>query len=359
MSSPTLDSAPLLPDSRRRSLRRQSLRQAARFLRQATSRGTMREPSLLVREAAAEHLEDRQSDWAYSKPVVIIDIAWNIGFILAAVVVLFLSIDEEPDAPLRVWIAGYALQCFCHIVCVLLEFRKRRQRRWRTPEEAASSGNSGLSSEEGYVTLAQFTDEGASSDAAKHLGSVNTMFSFVWWLLGFYWVSDAGRQLIEESPLLYWLCLVFLAIDVFFVVFFVALACVIGVAICCFLPCIIALLYALEEQEGASKEEVERLAKYKFRRADDAEQKDSDDEMQGPGGVMTECETHSERYLASEDAECCICLCAYGDGTELRELPCGHHFHCTCVDKWLFINATCPLCKYNIMQSLNSSSQEV
>ena len=40
----------------------------------------------------------------------------------------------------------------------------------------------------------------------------------------------------------------FLAFDVFFVVFCVALACVIGIAVCCCLPCIIAILYAVADQ---------------------------------------------------------------------------------------------------------------
>ncbi|GAA0169047.1 hypothetical protein LIER_23611 [Lithospermum erythrorhizon] len=375
MSSSNLENAPLLlssistsssdsSESRRRSLRQQSLHQAARFLRQASGHGSMREPSVLVRETAAQHLEERQNDWAYSKPVVVIDVVWNIGFVLVGIFLGVLSLDERPDVPLRLWIFGYLLQCLLHVVCVVLEYRKRRQRRWRMEGEGEgrSRGNSGLSSPGGgYVSLSQFTEEGTSSDTAKQLGSVNTMFSFIWWLLGFYWVSDAGPHLIEQAPLLYWLCVVFLGLDVFFVVFFIALACVIGIAVCCCLPCIIAILYAVAEQEGASKEEVERLAKYTFRRVDNTEQKYSDGETKGPGGLMTECETETpnEHYLALEDAECCICLSAYDDGAELRELPCGHHFHSTCVDKWLFINATCPLCKYNITQSLSSSSQEV
>jgi type II secretory pathway component PulL len=48
--------------------------------------------------------------------------------------------------------------------------------------------------------------------------------------------------------LFYRLCIVFLAFDVFFVVFCVALACFIGIAVCCCLPCIIALLYAVVDQ---------------------------------------------------------------------------------------------------------------
>ena len=44
------------------------------------------------------------------------------------------------------------------------------------------------------------------------------------------------------------LSVVFLAFDVLFVVFCVALACVIGIAVCCCLPCIIAILYAVADQ---------------------------------------------------------------------------------------------------------------
>jgi hypothetical protein len=44
------------------------------------------------------------------------------------------------------------------------------------------------------------------------------------------------------------LSIVFLAFDVFFVVFCLALACIIGIAVCCCLPCIIAILYAVSDQ---------------------------------------------------------------------------------------------------------------
>ena len=47
---------------------------------------------------------------------------------------------------------------------------------------------------------------------------------------------------------------------------------------------------------------------------------------------------------------CCICLTRYMDDEELRELPCTHFFHAECVDRWLKINATCPLCKFEICE---------
>ncbi|XP_022739008.1 E3 ubiquitin-protein ligase At4g11680-like isoform X2 [Durio zibethinus] len=347
----------------RRSVRRQSLREAARFLRRASSRRMIREPSMLVRETAAEQLEERQSDWAYSKPVVILDIVWNFAFVAVALGVLVLSRDERPNMSLRLWITGYAFQCLLHMVCVCVEYRRRRRRQsvqYRpisAGEEGALSPGSRVDSEQ-YVTLAQLEQDSGSS-VSKHLESANTMFSFIWWIIGFYWVSVGGQALARCSPQLYWLCIIFLGFDVFFVVFCVALACIIGIAVCCCLPCIIAILYAVaDQQEGASKEDIDQLSKYKFRKIGDDEKSAGD--VQGPvGGIMTECGTDSpmEHVLSQDDAECCICLSAYDDGVELRELPCDHHFHCACVDKWLYINATCPLCKYNILKS--SSHEEV
>ncbi|KAK9984440.1 hypothetical protein SO802_033965 [Lithocarpus litseifolius] len=349
--------SPNNPNTSRRFVQRQSLRQAARFLRQASSRRVMREPSMMVRETAAEQLEERQSDWAYSKPVVILDVLWNLAFVVVAATVLFLSRYEAPSMPLRIWILGYAIQCLLHMACVCVEYRRRLRRRRQGRE-----GGANMRDESGqqYVTLAEHLDEEGSGSVAKHLESANTMFSFIWWIIGFYWVSAGGQDLARDSPQLYWLCIIFLGFDVFFVVFCVALACVIGIAVCCCLPCIIALLYAVADQEGATKDDIEQLSKFKFRRVDNNEKLSGDG--QGPfGGIMTECGTDSpiEHVLSEDDAECCICLSAYDDGVELRELPCGHHFHCNCVDKWLYINATCPLCKYNILKSSSHGQEEV
>ena len=54
-----------------------------------------------------------------------------------------------------------------------------------------------------------------------------------------------------------------------------------------------------------------------------------------------------EGMYDEDDATCIICLTPYGEGDELRVLPCGgkHHFHKDCLDSWLRINATCPSCR--------------
>lgn len=340
---PSSPSSPLLPSPASPSPggplgRLTGLRGAARFIRRTGSRRLMREPSVAVRETAAEHLEERQTDWAYSKPVVVLDVLWNLAFVAVAAAVLAASLGEQPAVPLRVWLAGYVLQCLLHVLCVTVEYRRRSR---DADQDGAGDGDFKLS-------------------IAKHLESANTMFSFIWWIIGFYWVSAGGQALSHDAPQLYWLSIVFLAFDVFFVVFCVALACVIGIAVCCCLPCIIAILYAVtDQQEGASEEDINNLSKFKFRTMGDHDKLVAG--IAAPvGGVMTECGTNPpvEHILSAEDAECCICLCPYEDGAELRELPCNHHFHCSCIDKWLHINATCPLCKFNIVKS-NLDREEV
>ncbi|KAK8956475.1 E3 ubiquitin-protein ligase [Platanthera guangdongensis] len=350
ITAAAIDSAPLLvprsgggDEQSRRSSPRPSLSAAARFLRRASSRRLLREPSMLVREAATEQLEERQSDWANSRPVVFLDILWNLAFVGVAAVILIMSTKEKPTMPLRVWIVGYALQCDLHVLCVCLEYRRRHPQGQADlgleddgtgNQEGRSQGSSGPSSprdlEEGGAVGTNYNHEQSQTEDENHsiaklLESANTMFSFIWWIIGFYWVSAGGQALTRESPQLYWLCIVFLAFDVFFVVFCVAVACIIGIAVCCCLPCIIAILYAVADQEGASEDDIHRLPKFKFQRAVDVEKKN--EIQRSCGGIMSECgNPQNEVHLSSENAklalfgamqECCICLSAYEDGVEL------------------------------------------
>ncbi|CAN0235783.1 unnamed protein product [Scytosiphon promiscuus] len=43
--------------------------------------------------------------------------------------------------------------------------------------------------------------------------------------------------------------------------------------------------------------------------------------------------------------DCAICLAGLEDGDVLRKLPCRHFFHRECVDEWLHLSVSCPLCK--------------
>ncbi|KYR00191.1 putative GATA-binding transcription factor [Tieghemostelium lacteum] len=57
---------------------------------------------------------------------------------------------------------------------------------------------------------------------------------------------------------------------------------------------------------------------------------------------------YHEGQFSKEDASCAICLCEYELNDRIRILPCKHHFHLSCVDRWLIINKACPFCKRDV-----------
>lgn len=46
---------------------------------------------------------------------------------------------------------------------------------------------------------------------------------------------------------------------------------------------------------------------------------------------------------------CAVCLDYFCNKQWLRVLPCKHEFHRDCVDPWLMLQQTCPLCKFNVL----------
>ncbi|NXW68236.1 RN215 protein, partial [Hirundo rustica] len=55
------------------------------------------------------------------------------------------------------------------------------------------------------------------------------------------------------------------------------------------------------------------------------------------------------RSRACEIDSCAVCLDQFHRSQWLRVLPCSHEFHRDCVDPWLLLQQTCPLCKRNIL----------
>ncbi len=49
------------------------------------------------------------------------------------------------------------------------------------------------------------------------------------------------------------------------------------------------------------------------------------------------------RVVFTDSAECAVCLGAHA--TSAAELRCGHSFHAACIERWLRISASCPMCR--------------
>uniref|UniRef100_A0A914ZL49 RING-type domain-containing protein n=1 Tax=Parascaris univalens TaxID=6257 RepID=A0A914ZL49_PARUN len=50
---------------------------------------------------------------------------------------------------------------------------------------------------------------------------------------------------------------------------------------------------------------------------------------------------------------CVVCQCDFEKRDHVRVLPCDHHYHVKCVDKWLKTNRTCPICRKSASENID------
>mmetsp|Transcript_95115 Transcript_95115/g.307103 ORF Transcript_95115/g.307103 Transcript_95115/m.307103 type:complete len:473 (-) Transcript_95115:71-1489(-) len=79
---------------------------------------------------------------------------------------------------------------------------------------------------------------------------------------------------------------------------------------------------------------------------------DPEPAVRGASQSVVEGATATMLYSAGQgkDAEVCsICCDTFQEEDRMRVLPCLHRYHAACVDKWLALSSTCPLCKGDII----------
>nr|KAJ0211445.1 hypothetical protein LSAT_V11C400162160 [Lactuca sativa] len=213
--------------------------------------------SVIVRENVEQQMEDWRDNWGYSFPVVCIDTTWNLALVVVSILMLFWTAREQPDVPVRAWICVYALQCAVHVVLVWLEYRRRNRR----------SATAGSSPSNSYHS--SFADSRSSDvmSAAKRWERYNTIIQYLWWLAGVCWLLPNFDM--HSAPRLFWLTLTFMAIDVFFAAIGFLEGLIIGFAVCFCLPRIMAFLYFIGVQGGASEADIRVLPKYRYRNDED------------------------------------------------------------------------------------------
>ncbi|OWM64080.1 hypothetical protein CDL15_Pgr011535 [Punica granatum] len=81
---------------------------------------------------------------------------------------------------------------------------------------------------------------------------------------------------------------------------------------------------------------------------DDVDERNPGAELPRPGHSGRETIQRGSLSAKSNSSlsRCSICLRGYKEGDALSSLPCCHHlFHTKCIDPWLQLNPTCPICR--------------
>ncbi|KAG0471281.1 hypothetical protein HPP92_015827 [Vanilla planifolia] len=299
-----------------------------------------------------------------------IELVVNLSQIVAAIVVLSLSRHEHPRAPLFAWVIGYTLGCAFTLPHLYWRYMHRRFDQELEPLHQRSFRNNSAES-----TYAEFSITQAIE------GSLGRSTTTVSWLTRSFIVASSRLNVLVDHFKM--------ALDCFFAVWFVvgnvwvfvgiplhqmlqtytafltfscigyAMPFILCATVCCCLPCLISLLGLREDlalNRGATSESINALPTYKFKSARNQSRGSTEINYENFEGGILAAGTERERFISPEDAACCICLTRYAENDELRELPCTHFFHTHCVDKWLKINALCPLCKYAVGHSAGLSS---
>ncbi|XVF34773.1 hypothetical protein REPUB_Repub18cG0087600 [Reevesia pubescens] len=233
---------------------------------------------------------------------IYVRLVFNISQIVASVAVLVVSRNEKSHAPLSTWIVGYAVGCAASIPFLF--------QHCFLP----------------YPTLSRLLER------FKYMLKA---YFFIWFVLGNVWLF--GGYSSSGAPNLRRLCVMFLV--------FCYLEFAMPFILCAVLACCYGDLGLIR---GAPSECINSLPTYTFKL-----QKDGSGGIRKiisvvEGGVKA-AGAENNCAISGDDAVCCICLASYADNDVLKELPCSHFFHTTCVDKWLKMKALCPLCKCTIL----------
>ncbi|XP_074321529.1 E3 ubiquitin-protein ligase At1g12760-like [Silene latifolia] len=213
---------------------------------------------------------------------MVLELIWCAIIVTVAVVVLaVLSKGETTKVPLRVWIVGFVVLRVLRMVCVLLDYFHRKQL-WE-------------------VTMLDpdntVTRKTALGRVAKCSQTVNTVLNVIWWIVGLYWMFSGGKTLANDAPKLFWFTVIFLALDLFVLLIFAFMSCILCVAGYCFLQFIMPILSRVPDENGENEDLIARLTRNISRRFS-VNQDSSDGTMNNQDDI----DTPAKHDIAAENA---------------------------------------------------------
>jgi Ring finger domain len=200
---------------------------------------------------------------------------------------------------------------------------------------AAPPGPSPFSSTSSLFTRGNVLDALGNDNLDAYLRSLNGMF-LMWMVMGVVFVSDKSTCS-ATAPHLYRLTVALTFI--YFALLLLPLTCF-CLIVCCLPMFIIAyrVLLPFTERErrrarAAGSELIASLPCAPY------VPPDRSGTGEGAGG-----------YEHDGDESCVICLSTYQPAELVKTLPCAHNFHRSCIDQWLVVDRSCPMCKRDVDQ---------
>jgi len=232
--------------------------------------------------------------------LLIIYFVWAIAEMTTSAVILYQQWNKECDRPLKWWLLGFSGR---YVVLLPLSVALYRAR--NTPDV----------------------------DSLNKVKSWATFGVFIWFIVGQTWIYTLQSCQQTARPL-YLLCLILM------ILFYAALACplLIVIGVCLFLPCVLIFHRYFGPRAGAPETTIQKLPTRVH-----------------PGQVPQPVPSISDDEKDNEEI-CSICMEAYKKGDKLKQLPCKHEFHDSCIDRWLNLKNACPLCRAPIGSGGRSSS---
>ncbi|KAJ8907183.1 hypothetical protein NDN08_003665 [Rhodosorus marinus] len=239
-------------------------------------------------------------------------------------IVLLISAGQHCDQPMKMWLKVLiVLQTLTILLqmlkiaiaqgCLVNKCLPLRKLCWTL------RGSSTEDRGDGVTGSSQQSQNASSSLWDREIRALSAL-NFAWYIVGSGLVAQSS-SCAETTPHVY--RTVFILLLTYYVLLGLPAAFILVMLFC--FPFVVQFIRfaagrTLRQPRGASQEEVSNLASEKFEPDDTSE----------------------------EDRSCVICLSDYDVGDMLRILPCQHAFHGKCVDHWLQLDKSCPLCKQDI-----------
>jgi hypothetical protein len=258
--------------------------------------------------------------------------------LLAAVVVTSIAIlvverRASCDQPLALWVAVYAAMDLSKIPIIVRRMRGHPETLWE-----------------------------------QSIAAWRPLVETVWFIIGQAWFFDA-EACRGTAPHLYNWTLTLITWT--YIAIFAPIILCMGLCLC--LPCVILLVRLLSPNPGATEDQITVLPTIKYdpatyqrlgrlpppgAAAAAAAAAPSGGDANAAAQPPPPLSSAAAAAAADEAPSCAICIGDFAAGDELRRLPCNHDFHTQCVDQWLAVNATCPLCRAPIGPSRAEADQE-